>query len=328
MWSWLPKNVRRRIAFWGRLILFSSMLHTVFLFFLFVVYKGETAVYTVNIKRSILKSGVPIIFMPLKKVVGKSNLNKNIVVNKTSVLQKQASKKKKIIKQSAKKKVSAKKKAVSVVSKPKKKTTVKKKSVPEKKSMPKKLVKKKILRQAQDEREKPTPKKKRQEKEIENKKKELQKKSDKQKEKPKDIKQEKRVVEKKIAEKETVKKHISAEKKEKVPIKEKNHQPIVQESVVPKQEAIYIGRHELDALYMEQAIKDEVSKHWRPPLGLPKDLLCTINVLVGWDGSIKNVVVSQSSGVLMYDISARNTLSKLELPRWSRGKEIKIIFNQ
>ncbi|MFC1842024.1 TonB C-terminal domain-containing protein, partial [Candidatus Dependentiae bacterium] len=81
-------------------------------------------------------------------------------------------------------------------------------------------------------------------------------------------------------------------------------------------------------LRLQYEIENEIAKHWRPPAGLSKDLYCTINVLVDWNGNVKQSMVKRSSGVLIFDISARMAVAKLSLPKNVRGKEINITFNQ
>ena len=91
---------------------------------------------------------------------------------------------------------------------------------------------------------------------------------------------------------------------------------------------IYLGRHDLETLHFQDSIQSEVEEHWRPPVGLSKDLSCCVKVRVGWNGSIGHVKVEKSSGVLVYDISARMAVYKLKMPQMAKGKEINITFNQ
>jgi len=98
-------------------------------------------------------------------------------------------------------------------------------------------------------------------------------------------------------------------------------------SAAPKK-LIQLGRDDIEALKVGELIQHEVEKHWKPPAGLSKDLSCMVNMRVNWDGSIGTVTISKSSGVLIYDISARVAVSKLNLPKVARGKEINITFKQ
>ena len=56
--------------------------------------------------------------------------------------------------------------------------------------------------------------------------------------------------------------------------------------------------------------------------------MCELRFLVDWDGNVCETTVHKSSGVLMYDISARMAVAKMDTPRWSRGKEFIVAFRQ
>jgi outer membrane biosynthesis protein TonB len=94
-----------------------------------------------------------------------------------------------------------------------------------------------------------------------------------------------------------------------------------------ERQPVYIGRHDLQALRLQEMVQGEVEKHWNSPVGFSKDLSCVIKVFVGWNGSIENISVKESSGVLIYDVSARMAISKLKMPPMAKGKEINITFN-
>lgn len=75
-------------------------------------------------------------------------------------------------------------------------------------------------------------------------------------------------------------------------------------------------------------IQKELGTCWKPPVGLKKDLVCTIGVQYARDGTIADLGVKKPSGVLVYDISARTAVQKMQLPRWAAGKEFTIAFRQ
>jgi len=103
---------------------------------------------------------------------------------------------------------------------------------------------------------------------------------------------------------------------------------IAQDKIATANQPIYLGRNDLEALRLQDAIQVEVEKCWRPPAGFSKDLCCVIKVLVGWNGKVKRVTVVKSSGVLPYDVSARMAVCKLQMPSAAKGKEVNITFNQ
>jgi len=140
-------------------------------------------------------------------------------------------------------------------------------------------------------------------------------------------------ITKKIAK--PIKKEIKTVNKKKTssPIhkKKKNVQALVHSnrtSVPKQQEPIYVGQMEMDAQWMQNEMHKEVTKKWRPPVGLSKDLVCILKVLIDWHGNTTHTTVEQPSGVLLYDISTRTAMMQLTLPSWAYGKEFTITFKQ
>jgi len=85
---------------------------------------------------------------------------------------------------------------------------------------------------------------------------------------------------------------------------------------------------DFDTPRIQSYIQTEISKIWEPPIGLSEGLVCDVTICVGRDGLVNDSKVDQSSGVLMFDLSARTAASSLSLPRWAWGKEFTICFNQ
>jgi len=85
-----------------------------------------------------------------------------------------------------------------------------------------------------------------------------------------------------------------------------------------------LARGEVLATQLQQA----VASHWAPPPGVDEACVCSLAFYVDWDGNIQEVVVCESSGVLMYDVAARCALTSSKLPAWARGKNLTIAFKQ
>ena len=300
MWSLLWIRLGRRKSFWSKLLLFSSVLHVVLLFSIFFIFSWQKSILEVNINRSILKSGAPIVFASCS--LQSKKLSTRSIIKSQSIAKpiKKQPVKKVVTQKSVQKKVVPKK----IVAKKilvKKNTMIKKKPVP-KKIMPKKIVSKK-----------PVVKK-------------LSVKKVLPKAKP-------------VVKKSSVKKDRPQKVMKKNPVAKKIVKPVVKH-VVPKQEVkldtramqdcpipVYIGKKEIESLSVEYEIEREVKKHWRPPAGLSKGLSCTMHILVDWSGRAKQSRVSKASGVLAFDISVRNAVPKMCLPKSVRGKELNITFN-
>jgi len=133
---------------------------------------------------------------------------------------------------------------------------------------------------------------------------------------------EEQVLKQQVAQREVVQekpeiKQVAAEQK-----------PAQKEVAVP--DALYVGRADLDQLAMQNAIQAILSLSWQPPLGLPEDLACQISFKIGNKGVIEELVMTKSSGILMYDIAVQSALyeSGGQLPASSYGKEFCITFTQ
>ena len=126
-----------------------------------------------------------------------------------------------------------------------------------------------------------------------------------------------------VSKKKSVTKKVAAQKqKHLVP------QKVSQSKTTSDQAPVYVGQVEMEALRMQQQLQREMSQHWKPPVGLTKDLECVLKVLVDWSGNVSETGVNKSSGVLMYDISARTAVAQMQMPQWARGKEFNITFKQ
>jgi len=81
-----------------------------------------------------------------------------------------------------------------------------------------------------------------------------------------------------------------------------------------------------EAARIYYAVQEEITTRWKPPMGLPKDLVCTISVRLDREGTIANIAVKKSSGVLIYDMAASQAAQEMKLPQIAWGKEFSIAF--
>jgi hypothetical protein len=89
---------------------------------------------------------------------------------------------------------------------------------------------------------------------------------------------------------------------------------------------IEIPYNQAREFYQQEALRKELAKHWTPPHGIPDTCSCEITTYVDTNGVITDSVISQSSGILMYDVSARAAILAMELPRWTWGSSFTITF--
>jgi len=101
-----------------------------------------------------------------------------------------------------------------------------------------------------------------------------------------------------------------------------------EQELTTEHESLYIGQEEKFMIALQQALHDEICAQWQVPMGLSKDLVCQVSVLVNWQGVVQEVRIAQSSGVRMYDASARTATTTMKLPKIAWGKEFIITFKQ
>ncbi len=68
-------------------------------------------------------------------------------------------------------------------------------------------------------------------------------------------------------------------------------------------------------------IIEAVRRWWQPPLGVGTSLCCTIKVKISVSGAVESIAVEHSSGIPLYDISAKTALVKSNFPKKIWGKE-------
>lgn len=76
-------------------------------------------------------------------------------------------------------------------------------------------------------------------------------------------------------------------------------------------------------------IQQEIDRVWRPPVGVPKGTLCSIQFLLNKkDGSIESCTFAKRSAVLIYDLSIMRIAKELKFHESLWGKQFKIDFCQ
>lgn len=117
-------------------------------------------------------------------------------------------------------------------------------------------------------------------------------------------------------------------KPEPMPLQDNQTQNVSQNIEAMDNDVLYVGRAQLEALQMQTEIQQEVERRWKPPVGLSKELLCYIRVTIDWQGVVQKAYVEKPSGVLIYDVHARNAAREIVFPKTAWGKEIVLHFKQ
>lgn len=113
---------------------------------------------------------------------------------------------------------------------------------------------------------------------------------------------------------------------EKAPVIENNVEQNGTQGMENETTHIEISYSQAREFYQQEALRKELSKHWQPPHGMPDTCTCEITTYVGNNGVVTDSVITESSGILMYDVSARAAILAMELPRWTWGASFPITF--
>lgn len=145
------------------------------------------------------------------------------------------------------------------------------------------------------------------------------------KEKPKPAKVEpKKVESKKIEEKKPEPKPQPVVAQHVEPVTDQ----ISQEELIVGENVVYVGQHEYEALEVQRQIQQEAQKWWKAPPGIGADVACQVVVHIDHEGKVHDLNIAKESGVLMFDVRARQAVSQMEFPRGSWGKEVVVYFKQ
>lgn len=103
--------------------------------------------------------------------------------------------------------------------------------------------------------------------------------------------------------------------------KPQESKPVVQPKQEMPAEPLVLSVQEYTQEKELAEIIDAVRRWWQPPLGVDTCLSCTIKVKISVTGAVENVAVEHSSGIPLYDISAKTALIKSNFPKKVWGKE-------
>lgn len=98
--------------------------------------------------------------------------------------------------------------------------------------------------------------------------------------------------------------------------------------IIDPDEVTFIGYEQLDSLVIQNKIQRAIEQNFKAPIGIKKDVSCELSVRIGADGKVSNSTFIRSSGVLVYDTSARSMLQKIEFPKEVWNKTITIVLGQ
>ena len=92
--------------------------------------------------------------------------------------------------------------------------------------------------------------------------------------------------------------------------------------------ATFVGYEQLESLTIQYRIQKSVQQHFKPPVGVSKSASCELSVQVNKQGKAQQVTMSKSSGIMVYDVSARGAIRHIEFPKEVWNKTITIVLGQ
>lgn len=97
---------------------------------------------------------------------------------------------------------------------------------------------------------------------------------------------------------------------------------------IPTNAQVSNNFREVEALRRGAQLQKELAHQWHPPIGVSPDCTCDISFFVNQQGKIENLRMVKNSGIVMFDISARQALTAMKMPQWTYGKSLIISFKQ
>ncbi len=340
MWLLQRKNIHKRNLLWLKIFGLCLSLHLILLFGIFCVYRGNMYMQTISINKR-LDYSAPILFVPYPNKAQSKSMSTPVgkpvsasIVNKTAI--------KPIVTKATPTKIVPQKttSAPAVVKKPTTitapaksiatKTEVKTIPVVEKKTDSSSFPKASSSAKATADKSADTPAVKAEVKKVEP-----------PKPVPVDTKNNLKAEQK--IEKETAQPTPALAKpldikQAVVPIEQPKEAPTI-ESVQPQtgkdveyevnNGAIVSNNYrEVEALRRGAQLQKELVHKWHPPIGVSPDCTCEISFFVSNKGIIENLKMVKCSGVMMFDISARQALFAMKMPQWTYGNPLTISFKQ
>ncbi len=89
---------------------------------------------------------------------------------------------------------------------------------------------------------------------------------------------------------------------------------------------IFVGYEELDECVIGSKIQHAIIQSWTPPVGLDQGVCCEMKITISPHGAADSIEVIKTSGVLVFDMSARTALQQIEFPKEVHGKTIMIVL--
>lgn len=91
-------------------------------------------------------------------------------------------------------------------------------------------------------------------------------------------------------------------------------------------DVIFVGYEQFDECLISSKIQHAVGQNWTPPIGIEDATSCELKIKVSMQGLADKIEIMKSSGILVYDTSAKAALSQVDFPQEVYGKTIRIVL--
>lgn len=88
---------------------------------------------------------------------------------------------------------------------------------------------------------------------------------------------------------------------------------------------IYMGRDDMRNYQIVSQVQEAIEEHWTLPPGISEDIHCTVRMTIQSDGAV-SAQIEEPSGMLMYDIAARDAVQASQMPQHIWGKSFLIVL--
>lgn len=92
--------------------------------------------------------------------------------------------------------------------------------------------------------------------------------------------------------------------------------------------ALELGRKDLELLELQAALRHSMTQSWRPPLGFKRALTVIVAVDINSAGTVEQLAVQQSSGAVAFDASVQQAVSTVSWPAAAWGRRHLLTFQQ
>lgn len=89
-----------------------------------------------------------------------------------------------------------------------------------------------------------------------------------------------------------------------------------------------MGESDPQLIKYQESIQKEVTRLWKPPVGVPKGTECSVMFSLNNKGNVEDFEILNKSDILIYDLSILRVARRFKFDKFLWGKKISIDFRQ